>query len=56
MYDARPGRLSTSCVDVNTECVWSLVLSDHRITVHMIADQLNLGKSCVLMILTEHLK
>ncbi|XP_015435171.1 PREDICTED: putative uncharacterized protein FLJ37770 [Dufourea novaeangliae] len=54
--DARPGRPSTSCIDQNIERVRSLVLSDRRLTVRMITDQLNLGKSCVHTIVSEHLE
>lgn len=53
--DARIGRPSTSCVHENIDRVRRLVLTDRRKTVRMIAEELNLGKSTVHTILTEHL-
>ena len=54
--DPREGRPSTSRVQENVERVKELVLPDRRITVRMIADQLNLSKSSLHNILREELK
>jgi len=54
--DARSGRPSTSSDNENINRVHSLVLSDRRMTVRMIAEGLGLGKSSVHTILTEHLE
>jgi len=43
--DARSGCPSTSSGNKNIDCVRSLVLSDRRLTVRMIAEELGLGKS-----------
>jgi len=51
-YDARSGRPSTSSGNENNDRVRSLVLSDCRLTVRMIAEELGLGKSSVHTILT----
>jgi len=56
MDDARSGRPSTSSGNENIYCVRSLVLSDRRLTVRMIAEELDLGKSSIHKILTEHLE
>jgi len=53
--DARSGRPSTSIGNENIDRVRSLALSDRRLTVRMIAEELGLGKSSVHTILTEHL-
>ena len=53
--DARSGRPCTSSGNENINRVDSLVLSDRRLTVRMIAEDLCLGKSSVYTILTEHL-
>jgi len=53
--DTRPGRPSTTCNDLNIDRVQSLVLSDRRMTILMLADTLSIGKSSVHTILTENL-
>jgi len=53
--DARSGCPSTSSGNENINCMRSLMLSDRRLTVRMIAEELGLGKSSVHIILTEHL-
>jgi len=53
--DARSGRPSTSSGNENLDHVRSLMLSDRRLTVRMIAEELGLGKSSVHTILREHL-
>ena len=45
--EPRTGRLTTSKTDVNVERVKSLVRSDRRLTIRLIAEQLNLNKSTV---------
>jgi transposase len=52
----RSGRPSTSRSDENIDRVHSLVLSDRRMTVQMIADELQIGKTSVYSILTEDLQ
>ena len=54
--DASSGRPSTSSCNENIDHVRSLVLSDHRLTVKMIAEELGLGKSSIHTILMEHLE
>jgi len=54
--DARSGHPSTSSGNENIDLVRSLMLSDRRLTVRMIAEELGLGKSSVHTILTEHLE
>ena len=53
--DARSGRPCTSSGNENIDRVRSLVFSDRRLTVRMIAEELCLGKSSVYTILTEQL-
>jgi len=53
--DARSGHPSTSSGNENIDRVRSLVLSDRRLTVKMIAEELGLGKSSIHTILREHL-
>jgi transposase len=53
--DARSGRPCTSSGNENINLVRSLVLSERRLTIGMIAEELCLGKSSVYTILTEHL-
>uniref|UniRef100_A0A8C4QZV8 Mos1 transposase HTH domain-containing protein n=1 Tax=Eptatretus burgeri TaxID=7764 RepID=A0A8C4QZV8_EPTBU len=53
--DARSGRPSIAKTDVNVERVRMLVRSDGRLTVRLIADQLNLNRETVRLILTEKL-
>ena len=53
--DARSGRPCTSSGNENIDLVRSLVLSERRLTIRMIAEELCLGKSSVYTILTEHL-
>jgi hypothetical protein len=52
----RSVRPSTSRSDENINQVHSLVLSDCRMTVHMIADKLQIGKTSVYSIMTENLE
>jgi len=54
--DARSGCPSTSSGNENIDCVRSLVLSDRRLTVRKIAEELGLGKSSIHTILMEHLE
>ena len=54
--DARSGRPSTSSGNENIDRVRYLALSDRRLTVRMIAEDLGLVKSSVRTILTEHLE
>src|SRR5215475_10286655 len=54
--DSRSGRPSTSRGNENIDRVHSLVLSDRRMTIRMIAEELGLGKPSVHTILTEHLE
>jgi hypothetical protein len=54
--DARSGRPSTSIGNENIDRVHSFVLSDRRLTIRMVAEELGLGKSSVHTILTEHLE
>jgi hypothetical protein len=49
----RLGHSSTSRSDENIDRVHSLVLSDRQMTVQMIADELQIGKTSVYSILTE---
>ena len=42
--DVRSGHPSTSSCNENIDRVWSLELSDRRLTVRMIAEELGLGK------------
>ena len=49
------GRPSTSKTDNNVEIVGALVRSDRRLTVRMIASELNLNHTTVHQILTEEL-
>ena len=49
------GRPSTSKTDNNVEIVRALVRSDRRLTVRMIANELNLNHTTVHQILTEEL-
>ena len=55
MNDARSERPSTSSGNENIDHVCSLMHSDCRLTVRMIAE-LGLGKSSIHRILTEHLE
>jgi transposase len=54
--DKRSGHPSTSCSDENIDHVHSLVLSDRQMTVQMIADELQIGKTSVYFILMENLE
>jgi len=49
------GRPSTSKTENNVEKVRALVRSDHRLTVRMIASELNLNQTTVHQILTQEL-
>jgi len=51
--EPRSGRPSTSKTDNNVEIVRTLVRSDRRLTVRMIASELNLNHTTVHQILTE---
>jgi transposase len=53
MDNKRSGCPSTSCSDENIDRVHSLVLSDRQMTVQMIADELQIGKTSVYSILME---
>jgi len=53
--DARSGRPSTARTDGNMESVRHLLTEDHRTTLQMIADRLNIGKETVRRIVTEGL-
>jgi histone-lysine N-methyltransferase SETMAR len=53
--DARSGRPSTAQTDDNVKNVKELVRSDRRLTVRFVADQLNLNRETVRLILTENL-
>jgi len=54
--NARSGRPSTSSGNENIDRVRSLMLSDRRLTVRMIAEELGLGKSSVHTNLMKHLE
>ena len=54
--NTRSGHPSTSSDNENINCVLSLMLTDHRLTVRMVAEELGLGKSSVHTILIEHLE
>ena len=53
--DPRSGRPSTPRTDVNIKHVRQMLQKDRRLTVRMIADELDLGKSQVWQISTEYL-
>jgi len=53
--EPRSGRLSTSKTENNVEIVRALVRSDRRLTVRMIASELNLNHTTVNQILKEQL-
>ena len=53
--EPRSGRFSTSKTDNNVEKEQALVRSDRRLTVRMIASELNLNHTTVHQILTEEL-
>ena len=53
--EPRSGRPSTSKTDNNVEIVGALVRSDRRLTVRMIASELNLNHTTVHQILTKEL-
>ena len=53
--EPRSGRPSTSKTNNNVEIVGALVRSDRRLTVRMIASELNLNHTTVHQILTEEL-
>jgi hypothetical protein len=55
-WNKRSGRCSTSRSDENIDWVHSLVLSDHRITVQMIADDFQIGKTFIYSILIKDLE
>ena len=54
--EPRTGRPTTSKTDVNVERVKSLVRSDRRLTIRLIAEQLNLNKSTVHDVLKNNLQ
>jgi hypothetical protein len=56
MNNKRSGPSSTSRSDENIDRVHSLMLSDRRMTVQMIADKLQIGKTSVYSILMEDLE
>ena len=53
--DPRSGRPSTPRTDVNIKHVRQMLQKDRRLTVRMIADELDLGKSQVWQIITQDL-
>ena len=53
--ESRCGRHSTSKTENNVEIVGALVRSDRRLTLRMIASELNLNHTTVHQILTEEL-
>jgi hypothetical protein len=56
MDNKRSGHPSTSRSNENIDRVHSLVLSDRRMTVQMIADELQTGKTSIHSILMEDLE
>jgi hypothetical protein len=54
--DERPGRPVTMKTDKNVDKVRTMVRNDHRISIRMIAEELNVDKETVRQILTENLK
>ena len=54
--EPRSGRPITSKTDENVKRVKSLVQSNHRLTIRLIAEQLNLNKSTVHDVLTNDLE
>jgi hypothetical protein len=54
--DERPGRPVTMKTDENVEKVRTLVRNDRRLSIRMIAEELNVDKVTVIQILTENLK
>jgi transposase len=56
MDNKRSGRPSTSRSDENINRVNSLVLTDRQMTVQVIADELQIGKTSVYSILTDDLE
>jgi hypothetical protein len=54
--DKRPGRPVTMKTDENVEKVRTLVRNDRRLSIRMIAEELNVDKETVRQILTENLK
>ena len=54
--EPQTGRPTTSKTDVNVEQVKSLVRSDRRLTIRLIAEQLNLNKSTVHDVLKNNLQ
>jgi len=53
--DARSGRPLTARTDENVESVHRLLTEDHRTTLQMTADRLNIGKETARLIVTENL-
>ena len=53
--DARRGQPKTQGIDVNVDRVWTLVLSDQKLSVWLIAEELNMHRETVRQILTEDL-
>ena len=53
--NTRSGHPSTGRTDENVESVHRLLTEDHRATLQMIADRLNIGKETVRRIVTEDL-
>jgi Mn-dependent DtxR family transcriptional regulator len=54
--DKRPGRPVTMKTDETVDKVRTLVRNDHRLSIRMIAEELNVDKETVRQILTENLK
>jgi orotate phosphoribosyltransferase-like protein len=54
--DERPGLPVTMKTDENVDKVRTLVRNDRRLSIRMIAEELNVDKETVKQILTENLK
>jgi DNA-directed RNA polymerase sigma subunit (sigma70/sigma32) len=54
--DERPGHPVTMKTDENVDKVRTLVRNDRRLSIRMVADELNVDKETVRQILTENLK
>jgi hypothetical protein len=53
--DPRNGQPKTQGTDANVDRVWTLVRSDRRLAVRLIAEQLNMNMETVRQIITEDL-
>jgi hypothetical protein len=54
--DERPGRLVTMKTDENVDKVRTLVRNDRRLSIRIVAEELNVHKETVGQIFTENLK